>query len=119
MRVKRGPKKARRRKSILKLAKGYVGSKGVLYRTAKEQVAKSLAYAFVGRKDRKADMRSLWIVRINAAVRPYGLSYSQFIAALKRTDITLDRKSLSELAARQPDLFRAIVEKVKETGVYA
>ena len=64
-------------------------------------------------------MRSLWIVRINAAVRPYGLSYSQFIAALKRTDITLDRKSLSELAARQPDLFRAIVEKVKEPGANA
>jgi large subunit ribosomal protein L20 len=111
MRVKRGPKKARRRKKILKLAKGYVGSKHTLYRTAKEQVEKSLTYAYAGRKIRKRDFRRLWIIRINAAARLHGLSYSKFINNLKKANIDIDRKILAELAVRDPEGFKAIVDK--------
>ncbi len=116
MRVKRGPKKARRRKKILKLAKGYFGAKKNLYRTAKEQVEKSLAYSYAGRKQRKRDFRKLWIIRINAAVREYGLSYSKFIDGLNKANINLNRKVLSELAVRDPEAFKSIVEKVKASA---
>ncbi len=116
MRVKRGPKKARRRKKILKLAKGYFGAKKNLYRTAKEQVEKSLVYSYAGRKQRKRDFRKLWIIRINAAVRNYGLSYSKFMDGLNKANINLNRKVLSELAVRDPEAFKSIVEKVKASA---
>ena len=116
MRVKRGPKKARRRKKILKLAKGYVGSKHAHYRTAKEQVEKSLTYAYAGRKIRKRDFRRLWIVRINAAARLYGLSYSKFINSLKKANIDIDRKILADIAVRDPEGFKAIVDKAKASA---
>ncbi len=116
MRVKRGPKKARRRKKILKLAKGYVGSKHALYRTAKEQVEKSLTYAYAGRKIRKRDFRRLWIIRINAAVRMHGLSYSKFINNLKKANIDIDRKILADMAVRDPEGFKTIVEKAKSAA---
>ncbi len=116
MRVKRGPKKARRRKKILKLAKGYFGAKKNLYRTAKEQVEKSLVYSYAGRKQRKRDFRKLWIIRINAAVRNYGLSYSRFMDGLNKANINLNRKVLSELAVRDPEAFKSIVEKVKASA---
>ena len=116
MRVKRGPKKARRRKKILKLAKGYFGGKKNLYRTAKEQVEKSLVYSYAGRKQRKRDFRKLWIIRINAAVRNYGLSYSKFIDGLNKANININRKVLSELAVRDPEAFKSIVEKVKASA---
>ncbi len=116
MRVKRGPKKARRRKKILKLAKGYFGAKKNLYRTAKEQVEKSLVYSYAGRKQRKRDFRKLWIIRINAAVRNYGLSYSKFIDGLNKANININRKVLSELAVRDPEAFKSIVEKVKASA---
>ncbi len=116
MRVKRGPKKARRRKKILKLAKGYFGAKKNLYRTAKEQVEKSLVYSYAGRKQRKRDFRKLWIIRINAAVRNYGLSYSKFIDGLNKANININRKILSELAVRDPEAFKSIVEKVKASA---
>ncbi len=116
MRVKRGPKKARRRKKILKLARGYFGGKKNLYRTAKEQVEKSLVYSYAGRKQRKRDFRKLWIIRINAAVRNYGLSYSKFIDGLNKANININRKVLSELAVRDPEAFKSIVEKVKASA---
>ncbi len=114
MRIKRGPKKARRRKKILKLAKGYYGGKSVLYRTAKEQVEKSLDYAYSGRKQRKRDFRRLWIIRINAAAREHGLSYSKLISGLKKAGIGINRKILADLAVNDPKTFQQIVHKAKE-----
>ncbi|MCP5048015.1 MAG: 50S ribosomal protein L20 [bacterium] len=112
-RVTRGNKKLLRRKKILKLAKGFFGAKRKNYRTAKEAVEKALTYAYRDRKNRKRDFRKLWNVRINAAVREYGLSYSRFIYGLKKADIKLNRKILSNLAASEPETFGLIVEKVK------
>jgi len=113
MRVKRGNKRRKRRKKILKQAKGYFGSKKNVYRRAKEQVEKSLTYAYIGRKQKKRDFRKLWITRINAAVRPYGLSYSKFMGSLKKANININRKMLSELAIRDPESFKSIVEQAK------
>lgn len=112
-RVTRGNKKLLRRKKILKLAKGYFGAKRKNYRTAKEAVEKALQYAYRDRKNKKRDFRRLWNVRINAAVRQYDLSYSKFIFGLKKANIQLNRKVLSNLAASEPDTFGLIVEKVK------
>ncbi|MCK4765621.1 MAG: 50S ribosomal protein L20 [Candidatus Aminicenantes bacterium] len=112
-RVTRGNKKLLRRKKILKLAKGFFGAKRKNYRTAKEAVEKALTYSYRDRRNRKRDFRTLWNIRINAAVREYGLSYSRFINGLKRANIRLNRKTLSNLAAVEPDTFRQIVEKVK------
>jgi large subunit ribosomal protein L20 len=114
-RVTRGNKKLLRRKKILKLAKGFFGAKRKNYRTAKEAVEKALTYAYRDRKNRKRDFRRLWNVRINAAVRNYDLSYSRFIFGLKKADIKLNRKILSNLAASEPETFGQIVEKVKTT----
>lgn len=114
-RVTRGNKKLLRRKKILKLAKGFFGAKRKNYRTAKEAVEKSLTYSYRDRKSRKRDFRTLWNARINAAVREYGLSYSRFINGLKKMDIQLNRKVLSNLAASEPETFGKIVEKVKAT----
>src|SRR5436309_1815008 len=104
-RAKGGPKTRRRRKKILKQAKGYVGGRRKLYRTAAETVLRAGAFAYRGRKQKKRRARALWIVRINAACRQVGLSYSRFMAALKRAGILLDRKVLAELAVRDPQGF--------------
>jgi large subunit ribosomal protein L20 len=112
-RAKRGNKRLERRKKILKLAKGYRGTKSKLYRSAKESVERGLNFAYTGRKLKKRDFRSLWIVRIGAAARLNGLNYSQFMHGLKVAGIELDRKVLADLAANSPDAFTALAGQVK------
>ena len=112
MRVKYSPRR-KRRKKLKKLAKGYFGGRSRLYRTMKIAVMKSLFYAYQHRRLKKRDFRRLWIVRINAAVRPLGLNYSRFIHGLKKAGIELDRKVLADIAVRDPEAFKAIVEKAK------
>jgi len=112
-RVKSGMTTRRRKKKTFKIAKGYYYSKRSRWRQVVQQVEKSLRYAYVGRKDRKGDFRSLWIQRINAAVRLYQLSYSKFILGLKKAEIGLDRKMLADLAATDQDAFKVVVEKAK------
>jgi large subunit ribosomal protein L20 len=112
-RVKRGSKRRERRKKLLGLAKGYFLNKGKLYRAAKEAVDRAGNFAYVGRKRKKRDYRRLWIIRINAAARSHDMSYSKFMAGLKRAGIELDRKSLAELAARDPKAFGNLVESAK------
>ena len=102
-----------RRKKVLNRAKGYWGTRKSNIETAKNAVDKALAYAYVGRKQKKRDYRSLWIIRINAGVREHGLSYSRFTAALKKHNIDLNRKVLADLAMNEPVAFKAIVDKVK------
>ena len=97
----------------MKLAKGYFGSKSKQYRAAKEQVARSLRYAYIGRKLRKRDFRSLWITRINAAARINGISYSKFINGLKKAGIDLNRKVLADLAVNDAAAFAKLVEIAK------
>ncbi|MCB1025862.1 MAG: 50S ribosomal protein L20 [Acidobacteria bacterium] len=113
-RAKRGNKRLNKRKKILSLAKGFRGTKSKLYRSAKESVEKSLQYAYVGRKRKKRDFRRLWIVRINAAARLNGMSYSQFMHGMKLAEIELDRKILADLAVKQPEAFETIAGKVKD-----
>ncbi|HJZ68519.1 MAG TPA: 50S ribosomal protein L20 [Blastocatellia bacterium] len=113
-RAKRGNKRLQKRKGILKLARGYRGTKSKLYRHAKEQVERSLNFAFTGRKLKKRDFRALWIVRIGAATRANGLSYSQFMHGLKLADIKLDRKVLADLAVNEPAAFNELAVKVKQ-----
>jgi len=113
-RAKRGNKRLERRKKILKLAKGYRGTKSKLYRSAKESVERGLNFAYTGRKLRKRDFRSLWIVRISAAARLNGLNYSQFMHGLKLAGIELDRKILADLAAKQPEAFEELTGQVKK-----
>jgi large subunit ribosomal protein L20 len=110
MRVKRGYKARRRRKKILKLAKGYRGGRSKLFRTAADAVDKALMYAYRDRKARKRDFRRLWITRINAAARMNDLSYSKFIHGLKLAGIELDRKILAELAISDPSGFSQIAK---------
>lgn len=112
-RAKGGPKTRQRRKKILKKAKGYVGGRHRLYRTAAETVLRAGAFAYRGRKQKKRAARSLWIVRINAACRQAGLSYSAFMAALKKAGVLLDRKVLAELAVNDPGAFAKLAETVK------
>jgi len=112
-RAKRGNKRLERRKKILKLAKGYRGTKSKLYRSAKESVERGLNFAYTGRKLKKRDFRSLWIVRIGAATRLNGLNYSQFMHGLKLAGIELDRKILADLAANQPEAFAELAGQVK------
>ena len=112
-RVKRGTTTHSRHKEILKLAKGYRGRSKSCFRVAVEKVEKALRYAYRDRRNRKRDMRALWIVRINAAVREQGLTYARFINGLKRLGIELDRKQLSDLAATEPQAFLALVDQVK------
>lgn len=113
-RAKRGNKRLQKRKDILKLARGYRGTKSKLYRHAKEQVERSLNFAFTGRKLKKRDFRSLWIVRIGAAARANGLSYSQFMHGLKLANIGLDRKVLADLAVNEPAAFAEITGKARD-----
>lgn len=112
-RAKRGNKRLERRKKILKLAKGYRGTKSKLYRSAKESVERGLNFAYTGRKLKKRDFRSLWIVRIGAAARLNGLNYSQLMHGLKLAGIELDRKVLADLAVNQPDSFKAVADSAK------
>ena len=112
-RVKRGNKRRERRKKILTLAKGYFLTKGKLYRSAKESVDRAGNFAYVGRKRKKRDFRRLWIIRINAAARLHDMSYSQLIAGLKRAGVDLDRKSLADVAARDPQAFAALVQSAR------
>ncbi|MBA2524875.1 MAG: 50S ribosomal protein L20 [Pyrinomonadaceae bacterium] len=112
-RVKRGNKRLEKRKKILKLAKGYRGTKSKLYRSAKESVERGLNFAYTGRKLKKRDFRSLWIVRIGAAARLNGLNYSQFMHGLKLAGIELDRKVLADLAANTPDAFKEVAVQAK------
>ncbi|MCK5807188.1 MAG: 50S ribosomal protein L20 [Mycoplasmataceae bacterium] len=114
MRVKGGKVTRQRRKKWLKLAKGYFGHKHIGFKVAKQQVVKSWVYAFRDRKQVKRNFRKLWIARINAAVRPQGLSYSRFINGLKKAEIKVNRKMLSELAIQQPEVFKLIVEEAKQ-----
>jgi large subunit ribosomal protein L20 len=113
-RAKRGNKRVQKRKKILALAKGYRGTKSKLYRSAKESVERALNFAYTGRKLKKRDFRSLWIVRIGAAARLNGLNYSKFMHGLKVAGIELDRKVLADMAAKQPEVFASLAGQVKE-----
>ncbi|MBR3890981.1 MAG: 50S ribosomal protein L20 [Bacilli bacterium] len=114
MRVKGGNVAKNRRKKILKLAKGYYGSKHVLYKTAHEQVMHSLRYAYRDRKNKKRDFRKLWITRINAAANNNGISYSKLIHGLKVANIDINRKMLSEIAIHDEATFKSLVETAKK-----
>jgi len=112
-RIKRATMAHKRRKKVLKLAKGYFGSKSRLFRMAKQAVMKSGQYAYIGRKLKKRDFRRLWITRISAGCRANGMNYSTFMNGLKKAGITLNRKMLSEIAINDPAAFTALVEKAK------
>jgi large subunit ribosomal protein L20 len=113
-RAKRGNKRLEKRKKILALAKGYRGTKSKLYRSAKESVERGLNFAYTGRKLKKRDFRKLWIVRINAACRLNDIKYSQFVHGLKLAGIELDRKSLADIAVKQPETFAVIAGQAKD-----
>jgi large subunit ribosomal protein L20 len=113
-RAKGGPKTRQRRKKRIKLASGQYGGKSRLFRSATESVDKGLTYAYTGRKNRKRDFRQLWIARISAAVRAQGLSYGRFINALKKANVTLDRKVLSDMAIKDAEGFAQLVGLAKQ-----
>ena len=113
MLIKRGVNAVKKRRKIMKLAKGYYGAKSKLYRVAREAVMKSLSYAYVGRKRRKRDFRKLWIARINAGCRLNGISYSKFMYGLKLAGITLNRKVLADMAINDAKGFAQLVETAK------
>lgn len=115
-RVKGGYVTRRRRKKILKLAKGYYGSKHRLFKTANQQVMKSGMYAYRDRRARKREFRKLWITRINAAARQHGLSYNRFMHGLKEAGININRKMLADLAVNDKTAFAQLVDKVKSNG---
>ena len=112
-RIKRAVNAQKKRRKVIRLARGYFGAKSKQYRSASEQVRRSLRYAYVGRKLKKRDFRRLWIARINAAARANGLSYSRMINGLKIAGIDINRKVLSELAITDPAAFTALAEKAK------
>ncbi len=114
MRIKRGVNAVKKRRKILKSAKGYFGAKSKLYRTAREQVMKSGQYSYIGRKQKKRDFRALWITRINAACHQNDISYSRFIAGLKKANVSLNRKVLADIAVREPETFAKLVETAKK-----
>ncbi len=115
-RVKRAVNAKKRHKKVLKQAKGYYGAKSKLFRTANQAVMKSLNYAYIGRKQRKRDFRKLWIARINAAARLNGMSYSRFINGLKKANIDINRKMLSEMAIHDAEGFSKLVEIAKSAN---
>ncbi len=115
-RTKRGNVARKRRKKVLKLAKGYYGVKSKAFKVANQQVMRSLAYAYRDRKQRKRDFRKLWIARINAAARAGGLSYSRFINGLKKADVQINRKVLAELAVNDKETFARLVEMARENN---
>ena len=102
-----------RRKKVLKLAKGYFGRRKNVWTVAKNAVEKAMQYAYRGRKEKKRSFRGLWITRINAGTREHGMSYSQFMGALKKNNIELNRKVLADLAMNHPEAFKAVVDQVK------
>lgn len=112
-RVKSGVQARRRHKKVLKLAKGYYGARSRTFRIAKQAVIKAGQYAYRDRRQRKRQFRALWIARINAGARLHGVSYSRFIAGLKKASIEIDRKVLADLAVNEKEAFKAIVEKAK------
>lgn len=114
MRVKSVVYTRQRKKKIFRIAKGYYANRGNRWRQVKQQVARSLRFAYRDRKDRKGEFRQLWIARINAAARPYGLSYSRLINGLKKSNIILNRKMLSELAVNDASVFQQIVQKTAQ-----
>jgi len=116
-RVKRGSSRRESRRKTLKLAKGFFLTKGKLHRSAQEAVERSLRHGFVGRRLKKRDFRSLWIVRIGAACRSHGISYSRFMSGLKRAGIDLNRKVLAEIAVADAPAFGQLVEKAKASQV--
>ena len=109
-----GSKRKNRRAKILKLAKGFSGRRGTNYKAAKDAVVNALTHAYVDRRDKKGDMRTLWIARINAAVRQEGLSYSRFIEGLTKAGVLINRKALSNMAIEDPVAFKAVVETAKK-----
>jgi large subunit ribosomal protein L20 len=113
-RVKRGVTARRRHKKVLKLAKGYFHARRKVFRVAKQAVTKAAQYAYIGRKQRKRQFRALWIVRINAGARQFGMSYSRFMNGLKKAEITLDRKVLSDIAVHDIAAFGKLAEKAKQ-----
>ena len=113
-RVKGAMMTRKRRNKILKLAKGYRGSKSKHFKMAKQAVKKSGVYAYIGRKQKKRSYRSLWITRISAAVAPFGLNYSRFMNGIKKAGVEMNRKSLSEMAIQDPAAFAAVVELAKK-----
>ena len=112
-RIKGAMMTRKRRKKVLKLAKGYFGAKSKLFKTAKEAVMKSGQYAYIGRRQRKRDFRRLWIARINAAAKMNGMNYSTFMNGLKKAGITMNRKMLAELAVSDAAAFTALTEQAK------
>ena len=112
-RVKRGTKRRAKRKKILQRASGYFQTKSKLYRQAKESVERGLKFAYVGRRLKKRQYRTLWIVRIGAAAKQNGMSYSQFISGLKKSGVELDRKMLADMAVKDPAGFKALAEQAK------
>lgn len=116
-RVKGGFKTRRRRKKILKMAKGYYGAKSRLYKIASEAVDKALRYAYRDRRAKKREFRSLWIIRINAAVRAVGMTYSQFMNGLRKANIRLNRKVLADMAVRDPKTFNELCETIKSKAI--
>jgi len=115
-RAKGGSKTRQRRKKVLKQAKGYFGGRRRLYRTAAETVLRAGAFAYKGRKQKKRRARALWIIRVNAACRPLGLSYSRFMDGLKKAGVALDRKILAELAVHDPTAFAKLAETARAAG---
>lgn len=113
-RIKGGPRAKQRHKKVLKLAKGYRMTRSRLFGVAKEAVLHAGEYAFAGRRDRKSQFRALWITRLNAALDPFELSYSTFINLLKKKNVELDRKILSQLAVEHPQTFESIVAEIKK-----
>ena len=109
-----GSKRLNRRKTILKLAKGFRGRRGTNFKAAKDAVTQALTDAYVGRRDKKGTMRSLWIARLNAAVRDQGLSYSRFIDGLTKAQVIINRKALSNMAIEDPEAFKAVVDTAKK-----
>ena len=114
-RTKGGYKTRRRRNNVLKQAKGYYGARSRLYKTAQESVDKALQYAYKGRKMKKREFRALWISRINAAARPLGLNYSNFIGGLAKAGVELDRRVLADLAIHDPNAFAAVATVAKDS----
>jgi len=113
MRIKRGNVSRKRHSKILKLAKGFKGARSRIFKVANIAVMKALKYAYRDRRNVKRNMRRLWIVRINAAVRNYGMSYSRFVNACKKANIEVNRKMLAELAVNEPEAFAVVVETAK------
>lgn len=114
MRVKRGNVLRKRHKKILKLAKGFIGARSRIFKVANIAVMKKLKYQYRDRRNLKRNMRSLWIIRINAAVREMGISYSRFMNMLKKADIQVNRKMLADLAVNEPDAFKVLVDEASK-----